>query len=130
MLIKKNFSYLPSNLFIMNKGNKHTSIYLIIAFAIFSVSFVSVINFHIQDNHGMDVLGNLEFLKTELKQSFKDDSSLSFQIDLNSGSLSISENEIIPFNSSYSIDLCISLVSNIYKGCFETPVLRGPPILT
>lgn len=113
----------------MIRGNhyKHKSINLIIAFAVFWVSFASVINFHIQDNHGVDVLGHLEFVKTGMKTSFKKDSSLSFKIDLNSGPFILSSKEGELNNKCYSIFLFSNLVNEIYTGCFETPVLRGPP---
>jgi len=113
----------------MTRGNhyKHKSINLIIAFAVFWVSFASVINFHIQDNHGADVLGHLEFVKTGMKKSFKEDSSLSFRIDLNSGLLVLSNLKKQHLLICCSIISYCNIAQNAYTGCFQTPVLRGPP---
>ncbi|NOR87570.1 MAG: hypothetical protein GQ527_08185 [Bacteroidales bacterium] len=114
----------------MNRGNqiKHKSVYLLIAFAIFSVSFASIINFHIAENHGLNVIGHIEFLKTDKKKSCEKDSSISFQIDLNSGSF------LSPIASNRSCFALCSIIpyqvfihQNIYTGSFLTPVLRGSP---
>ncbi len=114
----------------MIRGNqyKHKGINLIIAFAVFWVSFASVINFHIQDNHGADVLGHLEFVKTEMKQSFKKDSTFSFKINLHSESLIRSTNEDLAYHICSPIIPPLNLAFDIYMGCFQEPILRGPPV--
>ena len=113
----------------MKRGNhfKNQFINLIIAFAIFWVSFASIINFHIQEHHGIDVLGQLEFIKVDSKKSFKKSSNLVYKksfnkhLDINSGG-----NDIFHYPSFQLVQFPYVIV-NIHDVHRQSGLIRGPP---
>jgi hypothetical protein len=113
----------------MKRGNhfKNQFINLIIAFAIFWVSFAAIINFHIQEHHGIDALGQLEFIKVDSKKSFKKSSNLVYKKSFNKY---LDINSIDGDNDhhlSFQIIQFPYVVVNIHDVHWQSDLIRGPP---
>lgn len=111
----------------MNNQRKQNSFNLVLAFAIFWVSFASIIQFHVEKMHGDDLFENLEFIKTENKTSSKKDSAPCFKMDFHSDALvsvtSINKNIL----TAYTLFTCLNISTPAKQVCLDTRCLRGPP---
>jgi len=111
----------------MKQSKKHKGLYLVVAFAIAWISFFSILNFHMHKIYGEYLLSQTEFVKSDQKNSIKEDANFSYKIDMNSGDF------IIPdFNQDVElifvvVDYHIQLVKYDSQSCYQTPILRGPP---
>lgn len=114
----------------MEQSKRHIGIYLIIAFSIAWISVASILNFHMNKIYGQDILGQLEYLKTDQKNTINKDGGQSYKIDFNNGDLICleEENELNVF--SHSLILSIQIIKNNSQDCYLTPVLRGPPSIS
>lgn len=110
----------------MNNKKKQNNFYLAVAFAILWISFASIIQFHMERIHGRSHMASIEFLKTENQVSFKDSSTLSFKIDLNSGIL---DTDVIEFRlNSYAFLVNKNFSPKLIQADLEVPNQRGPPL--
>jgi hypothetical protein len=110
----------------MNNKREQNNLYLAVAFAILWVSFASIIQFHMERIHGETLFGNIEFIKTENKISFKKNSTLSFKIDFNSGTLTMDADELRVYN--YAFLAYQNFSPKLIQAHLEIPKLRGPPL--
>lgn len=110
----------------MNNKKKQNNLYLAVAFAILWVSFASIIQFHMERIHGEDLLGGIDFIKTENSVSFKKNSTLSFKIDFNSGILNTDAQESHLY--SYALISYLNFSPKSIQAHIEIPMLRGPPL--
>lgn len=112
----------------MKQMKSFKGIYLMVAFAIFWVSFASIIQFHLSQIHGEDFTSTIEFVKSDSK-SLKTDPKVKYHSDLNTDLLLVDENE----SNTLYIQLQKSLVGSISESvshlCANDISLRGPPSL-
>ena len=116
---------------IMEQSKRHIGIYLIIAFSIAWVSVASILNFHMNKIYGEDILGQIEYLKTDQNNTIKKDGGLSYKIDYNNNGVAIcceKENDLNIFNKY--VVLSTQINKGISQDCYLTPVLRGPPSIS
>jgi len=111
----------------MNYKREQNNLYLAVAFAILWVSFASIIQFHMERIHGEDLLGGIDFIKTENTVSFKESSTLSFKIDFNSGILRIDAYESHAYH--YAFLAFQNFSPKQIQVHLEIPKLRGPPLV-
>jgi len=113
----------------MKRGNhfKNQFVNLIIAFAIFWVSFAAIINFHIQEHHGIDVIGQLEFIKVDSKKSFKKSSNLVYKKSFNQHlDINFIDDDTYHHLSFQIIQFSYAIV-NIHDVQWQSGLIRGPP---
>ncbi len=111
----------------MEQSKKHIGIYLIIAFSIAWVSVASILNFHMHKIYGEDLLGQLEYIKSDQKTSIKEDSGLSYKIGFNNGDLAMDTGESESVSFFQVPIVSTQLIKCKSQDCYLTPVLRGPP---
>ncbi len=98
-----------------------------ITFAIFWVSFASIIQFHISKIHGNDFTRTIEFVKTLDHQNLKKDSKACFKTNFNSSSWIVDERSVFTQFFQYSKILAQNISEQPTLICLEIPTLRGPP---
>jgi hypothetical protein len=116
-------------LFQMGKLKKYKGFYLMITFAIFWVSFASIIQFHISKIHGNDFARTIEFVKTLDHQNLKKDTKVCFKTNFNSSSWIVDESTVFTHFFQYSKAFVRNISEQPMLICLETPTLRGPPAI-
>lgn len=111
----------------MSYSKKHKGLYLLIAFSIAWISFFSILNFHMHKICGDYLLNQSEFVKSDQKNSIKEDANFSYKKDLNSGSFIIPDIDELPNRIADCDHDGIQLIKHDSQSCLRTPILRGPP---
>lgn len=111
----------------MNRLKSFKGIYLVIAFAIFWISFASIIQFHISKIHGEDLTATVEFVKSADQQSLVKNPKVFHHSDLNAGMLMVNENESNTLYDQLQKTLILLKSESISHICVKAHGLRGPP---
>ena len=111
----------------MNNQRRHNSFNLVLAFAIFWVSFASIIQFHVERMHGDSVFESIEFLKTENKISSKKDTTLCLKMDFHSDVLASGTSVNKNTHTAYTLITSQNISSPSKQVYLDTRCLRGPP---
>lgn len=104
------------------------AINLMVAFAIFWVSFASIIQFHISKIHGEDLTSTVVFVKSADQHSKVKDPKTFKQSDLNDG-IVIENNHESKSHNQIQKDLILLKSDCISHFCVKLHSLRGPPAL-
>jgi len=107
----------------------YKGIYLMIAYAIFWISFASIIQFHISKIHGEDLTANVVFVKSADQHSLVKNPKVIHHSDLNAGMLLMNENESNSLFNHLQKTLILLKSESISHLCVEVHSLRGPPTL-
>lgn len=107
--------------------NNFKGIYMMIAFAIFWVSFASIIQFHISKIHGKDLTATVEFVKSADHHSLKKYSKLFHQYDINDSVFIADENESKSHFNQLQKTLILVKSETNSRHCIKVHSLRGPP---
>jgi hypothetical protein len=102
-------------------------IYLMIAFAIFWVSFSSIIQFHLTQIYGNDLTSSVEFVKTSDSKTLKKDPKLFLKMDQNFDDFTAVNLNYFKVYLSQSKFYISKLYSQSQKVCIDLTLLRGPP---
>ncbi len=111
----------------MNRMKNYKGIYLVIAFAIFWISFASIIQFHLSKIHGEDFTTTIVFVKSADQHSLVKNPKLIHHSDLNDGILVVNENESNSLFNQLQKTLILLKSESISHLCVELHSLRGPP---
>jgi len=111
----------------MKRMNSFKGIYLVIAFAIFWVSFASIIQFHLSKIHGKDLSATIVFVKSADQHSLIKNPKVIQQFDSNDGMLMVNENESNRLFSHLQKTLILLKSESISHLFVEGHSLRGPP---
>lgn len=113
----------------MNRMNHFKGIYLVIAFAIFWLSFASIIQFHISKIYGKDLTSTVEFVKSVDHHSLKKISKIFHQSNLDDGVFLVDENKSKTHFNQLQRTLILVKNETISHCCVKVRSLRGPPSL-
>lgn len=113
----------------MSRMNHFKGIYLMIAFAIFWVSFASIIQFHISKIHGEDLTATIVFVKSTDKHSKVKDPKINQHSDLNTGILLVNKNESNSLFNQLQKTLILLKSECISLLFVKLHSHRGPPTL-
>lgn len=105
----------------------YKGIYLLIAYAIFWISFASIIQFHLSKIHGEDLTATVEFVKSADHHSLIKNPKYIHHSDLNAGLLMVNENESNSIFNQLKKTLILLKSESISHLCVEVHSLRGPP---
>lgn len=111
----------------MIKVKSLKGIYLMIAFAIFWISFASIIQFHLSKIHGEDFTATVVFVKSADQHSLVKNPKVVYHSVLNAGMLAVNENESNAFFNQLQSTLKLLKSESISHVCVEVHSLRGPP---
>lgn len=113
----------------MSRMKNFKAINLMVAFAIFWVSFASIIQFHISKIHGEDLTSTVVFVKTADKH-YKVKDPITFKpSDLNAGILIENDIESNSLYNHLQKNLILLKSKCISHFCVKLHSLRGPPSL-
>jgi hypothetical protein len=113
----------------MNKMKKFKGIYLMIAFAIFWISFASIIQFHLSKIHGEDLTATVVFVKSADQHSLVKNPKVFHHSDLNDGILLVDEKDSHTLYNLLRKTRILLKSESISHLCIEIHSLRGPPTL-
>lgn len=111
----------------MNRIKKFKVINLVIAYAIFWISFASIIQFHLSKIHGEDFTSTVVFVKSADQHSLVKNPKVIHHSDLNAGILMVNENESNSQFNQLQKSLILLKSESISHLCVEVHSLRGPP---
>lgn len=98
-----------------------------VAFAIFWISFASIIQFHISKIHGTDLTSAIEFVKSADQKSLNKDPKVFYKPDLNTGSWMIEEKGSFALFNLVQKTMVLRSSEAISHICIDLHSLRGPP---
>lgn len=113
----------------MNRIKAYNGIYLVIAYAIFWISFASIIQFHLSKIHGEDLSATIVFVKTADQHSLVKNPKVIHNSDLSAGMLVMDENEVNSLFNQLQKSSILLKSESISHLSIEVYSLRGPPVV-